>query len=127
MNRTVVDSSAVLALLKGEVGGAEAASLIAGGLISSVNACEVVGKLLDAAVPIEAAREALSLLSLTVVSFTEDVAYSAAELRGKTRSLGLSLGDHACLALAATEGCDVLTADRAWQALDIGVAIRLIR
>lgn len=77
--------------------------------------------------PIEAAREALSLLALRVVPFTAELAYSAAELRTNTRGLGLSLGDRACLALAASEHREVLTADRKWQDLDVGVDVRVIR
>jgi PIN domain nuclease of toxin-antitoxin system len=40
---------------------------------------------------------------------------------------GLSLADRACLALAKQRGLPVLTADRIWQTLDLGVAVVLIR
>lgn len=39
----------------------------------------------------------------------------------------LSFGDRACLALGKALGLSVLTADRKWHDLDIGVDIRLIR
>ena len=40
---------------------------------------------------------------------------------------GLSLGDRACLALASLTGRIVVTADRVWPELDLGIDIRLIR
>jgi PIN domain nuclease of toxin-antitoxin system len=45
----------------------------------------------------------------------------------KTRGLGLSLADRACLALAIERGAAVLTADRTWAELDLGIEIRLVR
>jgi ribonuclease VapC len=43
------------------------------------------------------------------------------------RQRGLSLGDRACLALAESLRQPVLTTDRAWRGLSVGVEIRLIR
>lgn len=51
----------------------------------------------------------------------------AAALLPKTRDLGLSLADHACLALAITRGLPVLTADTAWATLDVGAVVQVIR
>lgn len=42
-------------------------------------------------------------------------------------AFGLSLGDRACLALAAELGIPALTADQTWAGLDIGVKVELIR
>jgi PIN domain nuclease of toxin-antitoxin system len=39
----------------------------------------------------------------------------------------LSLADRACLALAERERLPVLTADRHWGSLDLGIDVRLIR
>lgn len=59
--------------------------------------------------------------------FDTDLALRAALLRNSTRPYGLSLGDRACLALARREGLPVLTADRSWAKLDVGVEVVLIR
>ncbi len=55
-----------------------------------------------------------------------------AELAGALRDIPggrtLSLGDRCCLALALREaGSEVLTADRAWGALDLPLQVRLLR
>jgi len=43
------------------------------------------------------------------------------------RHVGLSFADRTCLATAKIEGATVLTADRAWATLDLGMVIRVIR
>ena len=62
-----------------------------------------------------------------VVPFDARQAIIASDLRPSTRHLGLSLGDRACLALANSLGAPVMTADRAWAALDVGISITVIR
>lgn len=69
----------------------------------------------------------LGPLHLRLVDFDHAQAVQAGELRRTTRSTGLSLGDRACLALAASRGLQVLTADRAWTGLSIGLEIECIR
>jgi PIN domain nuclease of toxin-antitoxin system len=120
----VVDSSSVLALVQNEPGAAEAAATVAAGaLISSVNYSEVVAKLADHGIPEREIRARLA----RIVVFDTDQALRAGMLRPATRAAGLSLGDRACLALAQGRNLPVLTADRSWQSLTIGVEIRLIR
>jgi ribonuclease VapC len=42
-------------------------------------------------------------------------------------TLGLSIGDRSCLALAAEHDLPAVTADRAWSALDAGIEVVVIR
>jgi PIN domain nuclease of toxin-antitoxin system len=56
-----------------------------------------------------------------------DLAHRTGRLWPVTAHLGLSLADRACLALAMREGLPVLTGDRAWATLDLGVDVVLIR
>ena len=72
-------------------------------------------------------KEIFTETSVATVSFDEQQAFAAGELRTSTRALGLSLGDRACLGLARLLGVPALTADRKWSGLDIGVEVRLIR
>jgi PIN domain nuclease of toxin-antitoxin system len=51
----------------------------------------------------------------------------AARLREKTKKYGLSLGDRACLSLAKLKSFPVLTADKIWAKLSVGVEIKIIR
>jgi PIN domain nuclease of toxin-antitoxin system len=123
----VLDSSALLCLVNAEPGADRVADALDAAAISAVNLAETVGKLRERGLTKEAARDVIEALTLDVRDFTEDLAYATAELRPVTRTLGLSLGDRACLALAEALGARALTADRDWKRLDIGVDIELIR
>jgi len=59
--------------------------------------------------------------------FTAAQARIAGTLVKKTRSLGLSLGDRACLALAIALEAPVYTTDRLWKKLTLGIPIHVIR
>jgi PIN domain nuclease of toxin-antitoxin system len=56
-----------------------------------------------------------------------DEALDSGLLREATRAAGLSLGDRLCLAAARARQARVLTADRSWAGLDVGVEIEVIR
>tara|TARA_R110002020_G_scaffold29585_12_gene93460 strand:- start:527 stop:907 length:381 start_codon:yes stop_codon:yes gene_type:complete len=123
----VVDSSVVLAVLRNEEGSERAATAIADSCLSSVNAVEVVTRLIDLGYEPDRAVSALSRTRLSVVAFDEDLALLAGRLRATTRHRGLSLGDRACLALAIRENATALTADRNWADLDLPCKVELIR
>ena len=125
----VLDASAVLALIYREEGHDRVAEQVMGSAISAVNFSEVVQKLEQHGhpAPVEAAGIVLSL-GATVAAFTAVEAVEAALLWSRTRGSGLSLGDRACLAVAAAlpDGRAV-TADRAWADLGTGVPVDVIR
>jgi PIN domain nuclease of toxin-antitoxin system len=127
VSKTVLDASALLALLGAEPGSEVVAESIPGAAISTVNLSEVVSKLTERGVPEQAVQSALREVELEVHPFSEDHAYRAGFLRLATRSLGLSLGDRSCLALGQQLKAAVLTTDRNWRALDLGIDIRVIR
>lgn len=127
VNSVVFDSSALLAYLNAEPGADLVARLLRGALICSVNACEVATKLFEKGNTAEVVRLVLARTGIRIVDLDGDLAIDAGALRTRTRPFGLSLGDRACLALAARLGARVLTADRAWKDLDIGVTIELVR
>ena len=125
----VIDASAVLALLFAEPGAGVVRAHLRAGVIGAVNLVEVLSKLSDKGMPAAQAIRAVELLGLEVVPMSEVQAQRAAALRPATRSAGLSLGDRACLALAAELGVPALTADRGWVAVAtaVGVNVQVIR
>ena len=123
----VLDASALLAFLHGERGGEVVEREMEDAVISSVNWSEVLHTSLSRGVDVEGLREDLGALGLSIESFTAEDAERAAQLYPQARSLGLSLGDRACLALALRLGLPVLTADRVWQKLELGLRIEVIR
>lgn len=122
-----LDSSAVLALLFGEPGGDRVAPLVGESVISAVNLSEIIAKLIESGYRDDEAERAVDGFLPSVMPHDVPLAIETGALRRKTRRQGLSLGDRACLALARREGARVLTADRAWADLDIGVEIEVIR
>ena len=127
MSKYVLDASAVLALLNQEPGMGRVEAVLADSCLGTINYCEVLGKLIDAGVPEQDARESVELLNVEIVSFDTDMARLAAVLRPTTKKLGLSLGDRSCLALALSRRNTAVTAERVWPRLKIGVKIELIR
>ena len=124
----VFDSSALLAIAFEEKGADVAARRLSGGIISAVNASEVVARFVDLGVSGEDARASLLGFGLEIRLFDTALAVAAGLLRAATREKGLlSLGDRACMALAMREQVGIVTAERAWATLDLGVEIELIR
>ncbi len=117
MNSFVLDSSAIIALLNQEPGAARVEQVLAFSMVSSVNVAEVLSKSVEAGHTIASAARTFKILKLNVVDFDLPQAISTAELRPLTKTLGLSLGDRACLALAISKGATALTADRIWKKL----------
>jgi PIN domain nuclease of toxin-antitoxin system len=123
---SVLDASAILALLLDEPGAEVVADAIAdGAAISTVTHAEV------GAVLIRNARDpnALKLMAsqVRVEPFSVTDAETTAALVATTGRHGLSLGDRACLALAKRLRVPALTAERVWAKLEVGIEIALIR
>lgn len=123
----VLDASVVLAIVFEESPDVFDLSDLPGGRLSNVNYCEVLTRCLERGMDADFAERQIARLKIDRLPFTAADARVAAELRTATRHRGLSLGDRACLALARREGLPVLTADRQWEGLDVGIDIRLIR
>lgn len=132
---SVLDASALLALLKNEPGAPAVIEAIeAGAAISTVNFSEVLAKLAERGEQVPATVATIHKViehadgGLRIEPFTEEDATEAADLRPRSTRQGLSFGDRACLALAARFEVSAVTADGAWADLpEVGVAVKLIR
>ena len=125
---TVLDASAVLALVHDEPGADAVAEALPAARLGTPNLAEVVGKLVDAGLD---ARPLPGLLLAAGVDL-EPLDAAEAELAGALRSIpggrALSLGDRCCLALTLrSDPAEVLTADRVWADLDLPIRVRLLR
>jgi ribonuclease VapC len=125
---TVLDASALLALIHEEPGHELVAARIDGAVLGTVNLAEVVGKLVDAGVDVTRLRELLGGAGVVLAPLTAEDAELAGALRALDGGRNLSLGDRCALALTTRmEPPEVLTADRAWAELDLPITVRLIR
>lgn len=123
----IVDASALLAAIHEEKGGDSVKKIIDVCIISAINWSVVLQKLERAAIDSSQVETALKALGLEVTDFTDEDAHIAASLWGDSKALGLSLADRACVATAIRLNANVITADKIWRQLEIGIEIKLIR
>lgn len=123
----VLDSSAVLAVVLNEPGSQRVGAALNGAVISAVNLSEIYATASEKGLDIAGIRGAVAGLGIRIVPFGDTHALLAGQLRPVTRSLGLSLGDRACLATAIFEKRPAMTADKAWLNLNLPIEIISIR
>jgi PIN domain nuclease of toxin-antitoxin system len=70
---------------------------------------------------------AVEALGIDVEPFDVEAADETGSLWTATRDKGISLADRACLAVGRVLELPVVTADRDWLELDVGVDVRCIR
>ena len=108
----MLDASAVLAVLFDEPGAETVYAHLNASHMSVVNLSEVYATLMDGGMSFDEASELVRPLPMRLRTYRDVHAWRTAELRAVTKSLGLSLGDRACLAHAMMEDLPVLTSDR---------------
>lgn len=127
MTDTVLDASAILAMVHREPGAEVVAEKLPRAIVSAVNVAEVAARLSDGGMRDGDIQTTIREMDIDIVAFDNALALASGTLRPLTRHAGLSLGDRACLALARARSLPVLTADRVWADLQIGVEVQLIR
>ncbi len=133
MNKIVLDSAAVLAMVQCEPGGERVEALLdaveVGAdvwvAIRSVNWCEVRTLTQRANRAMPAGELTAALAGVELVPFDKEAAELAAGYARVSRAL--SLGDRACLALARISNATAWTADRVWVQCELDVPVELIR
>lgn len=101
--------------------------VMSGAAMSTVNLAEVQSKLVARGLHPDEAWEFTMTPVREAVPFTSEHARLVGDLVAKTRALGLSLGDRACLALGLALKLPVYTAEKSWKKLKLGVRIHVIR
>lgn len=122
---SVLDTSAVLAMIYQEEGGEVARKHADPGSISRVNVAEVLTDLIRTGYG--TASECMDVLGKIDIRFRsvyDDQTERVAELK---QTKGLSLGDCFCIALAESIREPLITADQQWAKLDLSVPVILIR
>ncbi|GJD50529.1 hypothetical protein OPKNFCMD_3272 [Methylobacterium crusticola] len=123
----VLDASALLCLLFNEPGADRVEAVLHDACIGAANYAEVIGKLVDRGQAPEEAVADLRELDLDVAPLDRAQGEAMGALCASTRQAGLSLGDRACLALAAGRSAVALTTDRSWAKLEVEVRVEVVR
>lgn len=128
MNKPVLDSSAILAVVNAEPGHEKlTGELLTHAVASTVNLAEVYAKLLGRGWPSDLAWQDANGPIDEAIPFEPEHARIAGDLVSATRHLGLSLGDRACLALALALNAPVYTTDKSWKSLKLKIPIHVLR
>lgn len=124
---TVLDSSAILAVIHNEKGADLVAQRMRGALLSTANLIEIQSKLiLNGATP-DLAWHSVASFQCDICPLDAEQARLAGGMARMAKSLGLSLGDRVCIALAMQRNATVYTADRAFGGMKALAKIQLIR
>lgn len=127
MSDIILDASALIALIANEKGADIVTKYLPNAVMSTVNITEVITRIIKAGASFDEAQIIVDSLIHTKVSFTDQQAMLAGKIVTDTKKHNLSLGDRACLALAMNKELPVLTADKVWSKLKIGVKVEQIR
>jgi len=123
----VVDSSALIAILRKERGAGYVRDHARGAAISSVNLAEVLSYTLLRGAGREPVEALLRAMQLTEVPFDREQCDMVASIYTATLGSSVGFADRACLALAKSQDLPALTGDHAWLQHDIGVEVLLFR
>jgi ribonuclease VapC len=123
----VLDASALIAFLRKEPGAEKVAAILTCSCISAVNLAETYGKMVEYGKPLDAIAHEVERLQIPVVPFDAEQAQIAASLWKKTRAVGMSLGDRACISLAMKTSLPAFTTEGDWLKCNLGVDVIKIR
>jgi ribonuclease VapC len=123
----VLDASAILCVFFNENRAAAVEALLDNAIVSAVNYAEAVSKLHERNVEASTITAILESFPAAIIDFDSEQAIATAALRNATRSRGLSLGDRACLALAASRGATAVTTDKAWKDFEQIARVLVVR
>ena len=123
----VLDSSALIALVRREPGWEKVDAALGRSVICAVNLAETLTKLVHKGAEPRLSERVLKSLNLEVLPFDEDLAWASRDLSPLAWTHGISFADRACLALAQRLRLCALTSDAKWKGLIRGVEVALFR
>lgn len=127
-NKIIFDSSALIALLAKEKGFEVIKRHLRNAIISSVNIAEVYKYCVDKQnLTIEECKSMMKISGIKIIDFNDEQALVSADIYPKTKEYGLSLGDRACISLAIIMNSCILTCDKIWEKVDLGVQYIIVR
>ena len=127
MKEAVLDSSAVIALLLNEEGAEIVSGYEGKTAISAINLAEVCSRLIEIGLPEEQIQEHVASIRVQIYPFDTEQAYAVSRFRNIARKNGMSLADCACIQLGKQLRLPVLTGDKVWARVNLGVEVKLIR
>lgn len=123
----VLDSSALIALVRGEPGSETVRAAVGTSVVCAVNLTETIAKLIRAGGEPRLVERYLRGLQLEIMPWDEELAWESRDLCSLAWTHGISFADRACLTLARHLRLAAITSDAAWKELDAGVRVILFR
>ena len=123
----IIDTSALVAFLKNEIGAGVVERHFGGACISGVTLAETAGRMERDGIPSADTVRAFTSTPIEIVQFDAEQAIQAGVLIQRVRGRNLSFADCCCLALAIVRKLPVLAADRPWRGVELPIEVRLIR
>ena len=123
----VLDTSAVIALVRQERGWEAVQAALEHSVICAVNLTETMTKLIHKGGGPRLVEHYLKGLALEVLPWDEELAWESRDLCPLAWTHGISFADRACLALARCQGLAAVTSDAEWRKLGLDVRIVLFR
>lgn len=126
--KNLLDTSAIIALLKKEPGYKVVENIIASSAMSAINLAELTIVLQRLEISEDEIKEITTDIVPQIIPFCLDLAKRISILSKFTKGYGLSLGDKVCIVTGEYYNMNIYTADKIWSELKIpNVKIHLIR
>ena len=125
--RYVLDSSAVIALIRREQGWESVATALEHSVISAVTLAETMTKLIRLGGEPRLVERLLRALDLEIIPWDERLAWESRDLCSLAWTNGISLADRACLTTARHLDAATLTADAEWKKAGHGIKLSFFR